>query len=698
MSKQVRSTVLAFDSDAIHAGNLAIENADPNLDAKVESILSKMTLAQKNNEIRGLQAESIDGLYYSGGEESLGIPAFKMVDGPRGARAGAATAFPVAMARGATFDVELERRVGQAIGLEVKAKGGNVVLAPTINLLRHPGWGRAQETYSEDPYHMGAMSVSFISGAQNHVLTSPKHFAINNIENTRFEVSANIDDRTLHEVYLPHFKRSVVESRAASVMSAYNKVNGTYCGENPNLLTKILRDDWGFRGFVESDWFLGTRSVAPALNGGLDIEMPFGYRFSDENLAAAMESGELAEATIDEAVRRIIRQKFLFRLDEVTVADAAVVECDAHIELAAEVARKSVVLLKNSDGVLPLDCSTVNKVAVIGSLADMENLGDRGSSYVTSSHVVTALQGIKSAAPQLDIQYIDSYKLDDMAVKDIAKVDVAIVVAGLTYKEEGEFIPTQQQEAEDGELARGGDRLFLTLPADQEELIREVARLCDRTIVVLEGGSAITVRNWVDDVAGLLMAWYPGREGGTAIGEILFGQVNPSAKLPVSFPREMSHLVEWDIVGLDITYEYHHGYRLLDLKQQAAEFPFGFGMSYTQFRLGKLRVENNGDPANQLTVLVDVENIGDRQGAEVVQLYVGCVDSSVERHVRELKGFGRVSLDAGEVKTLSFGLTGNDLAYYDADSSTWQVEDIEYSLFLGTSSADLPLQTTIRIK
>lgn len=698
MSRQAKTTVLAFDSDAIHAGNKAIENDNPALDEKVEAILSSMTLAQKFNEIRGLQPESIDGLYYSGGAESLGIPAFKMVDGPRGARAGTATAFPVAMARGATFDVELERRVGQAIGLEVKARGGNVVLAPTINLLRHPGWGRAQETYSEDPYHMGAMSVSFISGAQNYVLTSPKHFAINNIENTRFEMSANVDDRTLHEVYLPHFKRSVVESRAASVMSAYNKVNGTYCSENPELLTKILRHDWGFRGFVESDWFLGTRSVAPALNGGLDIEMPSGYHFSDENLSAAMASGELTEATIDAAVRRIIRQKFLFRLDEDTVVDTSVVECDAHIELAAEVARKSMVLLKNSDKVLPLDSAIVKKIAVIGSLADMENLGDRGSSYVTSSHVITALQGIKAAAPKMDIHYIDSYQLDDRAVKKIAQVDVAIVVAGLTYKEEGEFIPTQQQEAEDGQLARGGDRLFLSLPPDQEELIREVSRLCQKTIVVLEGGSALIVRNWVDDVVALLMAWYPGREGGTAIGEILFGQVNPSGKLPVSFPQEMSHLVEWDIVSLDINYEYHHGYRLLDLKQQAAEFPFGFGLSYTQFRLGKLKVEKGGDVKDQLTVLVDVENIGDRQGDEVVQLYVGYNDSSVERHVRELKGFGRVSLAAGEVKTLSFSLNASDFAYYDVDNGAWKLEDIEYSLFLGTSSAHLSLETTIRIK
>ncbi|MCZ6503972.1 MAG: hypothetical protein O6945_15850, partial [Gammaproteobacteria bacterium] len=287
--------VVAFDRTVIHAGNKGHEIDHEDVGNKVDALMATMTLSQKINQIRGLQASPIDGLFYAGGDDELGLPPFKMVDGPRGARAGMATAFPVAMGRAATFDVELERRVGFAMGLEVAAKGGNVILAPTINLLRHPGWGRAQETYSEDPCHMGAMAVAFISGAQNHVLASPKHFALNNLEITRFELSANIDARSLHEVYLPHFKRSVQEAAAGSIMSAYNKMNGVYCGEQPILLTDILRDDWGFTGFVESDWFLGTRSTAAAINSGMDIEMPAPYRYSDENIHEALASGELDE-------------------------------------------------------------------------------------------------------------------------------------------------------------------------------------------------------------------------------------------------------------------------------------------------------------------------------------------------------------------------------------------------------------------
>ncbi|SVC68658.1 uncharacterized protein METZ01_LOCUS321512, partial [marine metagenome] len=277
-------SVKAFDKTAIHAGNKGLAVDHSAVAVEVEKLLFSMTLEQKINEIHGLQPMPVDGFYLAGGDEDLDIPAYRMADGPRGARVGTATAFPVAIARGATFNPELERQVGLAAGAEIAAKGGNVILAPTINLLRHPGWGRAQESYSEDPCHMGAMGVAFVSGAQNHVLASPKHFALNNLEMTRFEMSANVDIRTLHEVYLPHFKRCVVEGAAGSVMSAYNKVNGVYCGEHPVLLTEILRDDWGFRGFVESDWFLGTRSTAEAINAGMDVEMPGPIRFERQKI------------------------------------------------------------------------------------------------------------------------------------------------------------------------------------------------------------------------------------------------------------------------------------------------------------------------------------------------------------------------------------------------------------------------------
>ena len=673
----------AFDREKIHAGNIGREVDHAAVELEVERLLASMSLQQKIHEIRGWQAAPIDGLYYAGGDEALNIPAYRMVDGPRGARTGMATAFPVAIARGATFDVELERRVGMAAGLEVAAKNGNVILAPTINLLRHPGWGRAQETYSEDTFHMGAMGVSFVSGAQNHVLTSPKHFALNNIEMTRLEMSANIDERSLHEVYLPHFKRCVVEGAAASVMSAYNKINGVYCGEHPVLLNDILRDDWGFKGFVESDWFLGTRSTAAAINAGMDIEMPAGYRFDDEKITEAIAAGELTEETISRNAGRALYQKVAFDLANREIPDASVVECSEHIELAREVAEKSFVLLKN-EAVLPL--SITQSIAIVGDLADVPNLGDRGSSMVTSSEVTTPLAGLRAFGNEVAINCYAS----DADLGDIGEYDVAVVVVGLTYKEEGEFIPTQQQESDGSDLARGGDRAHLRLPESQEQLIREVASKAKKTIVLLEGGSAIEVSNWVNEVEALMMVWYPGREGGHAIARVLFGTVSPSGKLPVSFPRSISQLVDWDITALDITHDLFHGYRYLDRKAEQPEFPFGFGLSYTEFTLEGLQVERAED---RFFLIVSVKNSGNTVGAAVPQLYVSYRNSSVERPVKELKGFGWVELEPGEIADLEIELSDEELCYYDPHHG-WMLEACTYDFRVGQVSDNLPLEST----
>jgi beta-glucosidase len=684
-SQPTNKSVLAFDKDKIHHGNkgLAIKHED--VEIKVNELLSSMTLQQKMNQLRGLQAKPIDGLYYAGNDDDLGIPPYKMVDGPRGARAGMATAFPVAIARAATFDVELERRVGFAMGLEVAAKGGNVILAPTINLLRHPGWGRAQETYSEDPFHMGAMSVAFISGAQNHVLTSPKHFALNNLEITRFELSANIDERSLHEVYLPHFKRSVQEAAAGSIMSAYNKVNGVYCGEHPVLLTDILRDDWGFKGFVESDWFLGTRSTAEAINAGMDIEMPAGYRYSDEKIQSALDSGELSTETIHRNAYHALYQKIAWNLDDQLIPDESVVECEAHISLAREVAEASFVLLKN-DGVLPLEDAPGLKIAVIGDLADAINLGDRGSSYVTSSLVSTPLDGLTAYIKNAEIQFFNS----NSEFGELGNFDVSIVVAGLTYVEEGEFIPTQQQESEGGDLARGGDREILDLPLHQRTLIERVSKVSNKTVVLLEGGSAVQVSDWLGSVDALMMVWYPGREGGNAIANVLFGDVTPSGKLPVSFPVSMDQLMDWDVNALDVNHDLLHGYRYLDHHNHQPEFPFGFGLSYTTFALDALQVEKDADA---FRVVVSVTNTGAVVGAEVVQLYVECLDSEVFRVPKELKGFGRVLLDPGETIDLELELSEQDLKYFEPNKKGWVLDSCKYNIMIGTSSHNLLLSS-----
>jgi beta-glucosidase len=687
-------TIKAFDPDAISAGNYALGIDHEKVDRETDALLARMSLAQKINEIRGSQPKPIEGLFYAGGDESIGLAPWKMVDGPRGARAGTATAFPVAIARAASFDADLERRIGLAIGLEVAARGGNVLLAPTINLLRHPGWGRAQETYSEDPHHTGVMGLAFVCGAQNHVLTSPKHFALNNLENTRFELSSEIELRTLHEVYLPHFKRCVVEGGAASVMSAYNKVNGVYCGEQPLLLDEILREDWGFRGFVESDWFLGTRSTAPSLNAGMDIEMPAGFRYADDELEAALASGELSEETIHRSARRSVYQKIAWQLTPDSVAGRSrpapeVVECEEHVALAREAAEKSMVLLKNEAGILPLATGSGVSIAVVGDLADLENLGDRGSSMVHPSFVSKPLQAIEAAANGATVEFFDSHV--DLA--RLADFDVAVVVAGLTYQDEGEFIPTAQAEVEDSSFAKGGDRASLDLPLPQRDLIERAAATAKRVVVVLQGGSAIVVRDWVDRVEGLLMAWYGGQDGGNALARVLFGAVSPSGRLPVSVPRDMGQLMPWDVAALIVNHDLLPGYRWLDHHQQEAEFAFGFGLGYTTFDVENLRVSREGD---SFLCRVEVSNTGSRSGATVVQLYVGCRGSRVLRAEKELKGFGRVELESGASTTLEIEVRDTDLRFYDMDARDWELEECQYEFRVGHSSSDLPLAAAWR--
>lgn len=681
--------VNAFDAAAIHEGNRGLGIDHDAAAAEVGRLLASMSLAQKIHEIHGWQAESIGGLYYAGGDESLGIPSYRMVDGPRGARTGRATAFPVAIGRAASFDPALERRVGYAIGLEVAARGGNVLLAPTINLLRHPGWGRAQETYSEDPVHMGAMAVAFVSGAQNHVLTSPKHFALNNLENTRFEMSANVDERTLHEVYLPHFRRCVQEAAAGSIMSAYNKVNGVFCGEHPELLIEILREQWGFRGFVESDWFLGTRSTAEALKAGMDIEMPAAYRRTTDKLMAALEAGEITEADIDRAAGNALHQKVAWKLNELGVPDESVVECEDHVALAREVAERSLVLLKNEAGLLPLRDEPGLRLAVVGDLADQINLGDRGSSLVTPSTATSPLAGIRALVSRGQVDHFAS-DADLSALPDYGAV---VVVTGLTYREEGEFIPTAQQQAEQDELARGGDRSDLKLPSREIDLLARIAALGVRPVVVLEGGSAIEVNGWLDDVSALLMAWYPGREGGHAIARVLFGEVNPSGRLPVSFPKSIRQLMDWDVTALDVRHDLLHGYRYLDHHGEEPQFPFGFGLSYTSFELDRFEVRRT-DAGFVLDA--SVRNAGDRAGATVVQVYVSTTDSRVSRAPKELKHFGRVELDPEESATIRFELGDEALSFYDSQASGWRVEDCTYRFLAGFSAVELPCSATWR--
>ena len=658
------------------------------MEALVSDLLADMTLAEKLDQMHGIWLLPVDGLWRTAENERLGIPGFGMVDGPRGvgAMAGTATAFPVGMARGATWDRELEERVGEAMGREVRAKGGSVLLAPTINILSHPRCGRAQETYGEDPLHLGHMGVAFIRGAQRHVVASAKHFALNNIENTRYWVNVSVDERTLREIYLPHFRMAVKEGHVGSVMSAYNRVNGYYCSGNFPLLGRILKDEWGFKGFVESDWVFGTWSSVESALAGLDIEMPAPI-FYGNRLFAAVEAGAVPEETIDEAVRRILRVKYCFDLDtNPPERDPEEVATEEHAALALEVARKAIVLLKN-DGALPLDRRAIESVVVVGGLADTPNHGDNGSSSVAPPYVVTPLEGIRNRAGGVRVDYVVGNPLseDDRAV--IMAAGAAVVVAGLTAEEEGEGI-----------VPGTGDRVNLRLPAEQEQLIAAVADLNPRTIIVLEGGSVITLETWLARVEAVLMAWYPGQEGGNAIADVLFGDVNPAGRLPSTWPRSEEDLPAFVNDQSQVEYGYYHGYLHVDREGIEPRFPFGYGLSYTSFDFTNLTLSDETVPGDgDVRVGVDVSNTGAVAGEEVVQLYVSCTGSRVDRPVRALKGFQKVLVAPGETRRVFFDLAAEDLAFYDVEIGDWEVEPISYTVHVGPSSRDLRLSATFAV-
>lgn len=644
----------------------AVSSVD--IDAQVEAWLSDMSLDEKVAQMHGSAFEA--ELYRTADNERLGIPGFAMSDGPRGVTAGLSTTFPVAMARGASWDPDLERRIGVAIAMELRAKGGNVILAPAMNLLRHPAWGRAQEVYGEDTHHMTEFSLAFVSGAQEWVVATPKHFAVNSIEDTRFDVDVTIDERSLRELYLPHF-RAVSDAGAGAFMSAYNSVNGTYCAENKVLLTDILKDEWGFEGLVMSDWIWGTHDTVGAATAGLDIEMP-GPKYYGPALIEAVGEGSVSEDAIDAAVRRILKTKIRFGLDALEPVEPSVVESPDHVALALEAALASMVLLHN-EGALPL--SDVTQVAVFGDLADVANLGDKGSSNAVPSVAVTPLEGIQAIGGALGIGVVA-----DVAPADAGTVDAAVVVVGLTSDEEGEQIP----------LFPGGDRDSLALPADQIDLITEVAAANPRTVVVLEGGSAITVEPWVDAVQAVVMAWYPGMEGGTALGRLLFGQDNFAGRLPFSVPVDESHLPEFDHTSVAVTYDYFHGYRHLDHVGIAPRYAFGHGLSYTTTTLTDLSVEVT---PSAVVASVEVVNTGSVAGYEVVQLYLGTQDVP-NRAPRDLRAFHKVWLEPGEAQTVELTAERASLRHWDAG---WQEASGMWQAWVGTSAVDLPLEASVAL-
>jgi beta-glucosidase len=654
--------------------------------------------------------------YVGGSIARLGVPGIRFTDGPRGVTVGSSTCFPVSMARGATWDVELEERVGAVMGAEARAQGANLIGSVCVNLLHHPAWGRAQETYGEDPRHVGELGAAAVRGVQRHVMACVKHFAMNNYENARFQIDVTAPPRVLHEVYLRQFQRCIAEG-AACVMSAYNSVNGAWCGENRELLSGILRDRWGFEGFVITDWIFGMRDAEQAALAGQDVEMPFRMHYAT-HLPGLVESGAVPASVVDAAARCLLTTmtRFAASTDPAPLEDVA---GPAHRALAREVAQRACVLLRNDavEGapVLPLDAGRVRRLAVIGRLADLVNTGDAASSDVRPPEVVTPLAGLHAALA--DAVVYDDGTDPARAAAVAGEADAAVVVVGYTSADEGEYLspaenpelfalfpplPADSPEASrlaesiDSRAARpqGGDRAALTLRDADEALLLAVAAAQARTVAVLVTGSAVVTERWRGALPAILVSWYGGMEGGHALADVLLGRVAPSGRLPCAFPVEEADLPPFDRRARHVEYGLWHGQQHLDRVGRAAAFPLGFGLSYTAFAYGPVTATRDD---GHVDLALEVTNRGARDGVEVVQCYVEAPSSAVERPVRWLVAFEAVPIAAGATRAVGLRVPLDRLAYWDEARDDFVVESTRYRFVVAPHAADPGVAATVDV-
>jgi beta-glucosidase len=670
----------------------------------------------------------------AGAVPRLGLKGLQFVDGPRGVvLVGGATTFPVPIARGASWNPELEERIGAAIAREARSFGANWLAAVCVNLLRHPGWGRAQETYGEDPLHVGVMGAACSRGIERHAIACVKHFALNSIDSSRFLVDVRARARVLHELYLPQF-RACVEAGAGSVMSAYNRVNGIWCGEHPELLTAILKRRWGFDGFVVTDFIFGLRDGVAGLRAGQDLEMPFRMIFQG-CLAEGLAAGQVSQERLDDAVLRLLRAQLRLQAAPPTHAyPESLRRCPAHLALAREAARQSIVLLRNEplasgQPVLPL--GEMGSLALIGALAATANLGDRGSSDTRppAGAAVTPLEGLRAARPGLAIHHADGHPIPSAAAL-AAGCDAAVVVVGLDWRLEGEHIHpgdiapilaqipppdwllssrlwpglgplwrrftgliaaiTRYGSARQGGDFAAGDRTDLRLPPQQVALIRAVAAANPRTVVVLMGGGAILTGDWDQLVPGLLLLWYPGEQGGHALAEVLLGTVSPAGRLPFAIPAEAAQLPPFEPRAPVVIYDLWHGYRRLQHQGERAAYPFGFGLSYSRFEASGLAIERQQDTeqSEAVRLAVSVRNAGTRAAAEVVQVYLEPPGLQMERPVRTLVAFQRLELEPGEQRRINLEIPLRRLSCFDEGRDGFVLEAGRHRLVVARHADD----------
>jgi beta-glucosidase len=733
---------------------------DPVILGQVDDTMKNISVADEALQMVGMPYGSSGAAQYTDIERSQDTPTirgFRYRDASRGmnmaedidnafatadfinhSHVGYTTVFPVSMARGAAFDVDLEYAVGEAIGDEMQAAKQTLLLAPCMNLLRHPFWGRAQETYGEDPFQIGRLASAMVVGIQEHIAGNAKHYLAYDVENNRSTNDSEMDEQTLREIYGRHFRMVVQDSGVSSVMASYNEVLGTKSCQNKHTLTDILRNDFGFKGFVLSDWWAmpGYTSILDtstlkngallAMQAGLDVELPWALYYGEiESLYA---TGALPKDQIDAAVRRILYEKYRFNAQPlvgavglkppVTTWSNSRISCDGtHIALAKRAAVESMVLLKNDNGTLPIS-SSVKKVAVIGAVLPYVSTtsgsekaeqvdfskdvrsGDLGSSRAYADPVKSAgpFDGITMTAPS------GVTVVQGNTAADVGDADFVVLMAGLTAQDEGE------------EYTKAGDRQSLLLDAKQQDaqymniqnnLITAVAALGKPMVVVLEGGSVIEMP-WLSQVPAVVMAWYPGQRGGEALGDLLWGQVggvsyNFGGKLPFTWGHEIDYGDVFDGPGGKTTFDYYVGYRYFDQNKIKPVFPFGAGLSYTTFAYSNLQLGCSSMAQGAvLPVTVNVKNTGTVDGDEIVMVFVSFPNTMARRAPKELKGFARVGLAAGEEKQVTINVRLSDLDYFQTDSSDprsghWVVESGPVQIMVGGSSANLPLTTTVNV-
>ncbi|MBI3477717.1 MAG: glycoside hydrolase family 3 C-terminal domain-containing protein [Acidobacteria bacterium] len=799
---------------------------------RVDSLLEKMTLEEKITIFGGINS------FYTQAISRLGIPSLKMSDGPLGVHDyGPTTAYPAGIALAASWDMELAGRVGTMMGRDARARGVHFILAPGMNIYRAPMNGRNFEYFGEDPFLAARVAVSLIKGIQSQrVIATAKHFAGNNSEYGRMDVSSDIDERTLREIYLPAFEASVKEAKVGAIMDAYNPVNGVYMTQNQHLNNEILKKEWGFDGILMSDWGATHDGVAAA-NGGLDLEMPNASFMNRDALLPAIKDGRVSIATIDDKVRRILRKAIEFGFFDQPQTDTGIPQLDQEgRQVVVQEAREGMVLLKNAGGVLPLDKSRVKTIAVIGPNAYPAVIGGGGSSLTKPFNAVSFLEGISNylgsgvkvlyapdvpdlaevfasseslaspdgssglkgeyfnnetlegkpalvrVDPRVDFQWGDAsygangpvdhfsvrwtgsfipkqsgdysfYTNSDDGVRlfideqqvisdwqrhsETVNSYAAHLEAGQEYKIRLEYFeavggatigfavsPTgkwigsatkalaKNADAvilcvgfEPNTESEGSDRTF-RLPAGQEALIHQISEANKNTIVVLTAGGNVAMNDWIDNVAGLLHAWYPGQEGGTALAQILFGEYSPSGKLPASFERRWEdnatnhsyYPQKKEEKRVDYSEGVFVGYRHFDRATVKPRFAFGYGLSYTTFAYKNLSISPRaGNLSGPITVSFDLTNTGKREGAEVAEVYVGDGHATVARPVKELKGFARVNLKAGESRRVSIQLDRRAFSFYDVESKDWKAEAGDFLLLVGNSSDDIRLQGTFNL-